>query len=276
MEENLTPQQNTELALLVQEAAQARQRAAEKANEFVSYGRQKENVSDVEYRARLYRSMKKDQHIVKETKEERIAKSLANWRDKVGPTFAGATTDDPKILDRVSRLQSARGKHKTSLVFHGDLGVGKSYSAYGYINLAISAGFVTAGGIVADTETSVLGRISSGGFRKAEMIEELINPRNKIYFIDDVGQGFFSTEQGRTEVWFELIDHIYTHQLTLLMTTNKQFTDRSLGSWMGMRAFDRLKTLIGPDGLVEPSKINRRSRVLEEREELYKNDKSSR
>lgn len=274
MEDNLNPQQISELAVLAQEAKAARSRAAQKVTDYVEHERNKETVTPAEYRARLHNSMKRDQSIVQETKEQRIQMSLSNWKDKVGPTFAGATTDNPKILDRVSRLQTKSGRHKTSLVFHGNLGVGKSWSSYAFINLAIAAGAVTAAQVIADTETSVLGRISSGGYKKVDMLEELVNARNQIYFIDDVGQGFFSTEQGRTEVWFELIDHIYTHQLTLLITTNKQFTERSLGAWIGMRAFDRLKALVGPDGLMEPSKVNRRESVLERQEETYSHDQN--
>lgn len=269
MEQNLDPEQNSELAQLAKDAMAARERAKTRVNEYADAVRHKGDVSPEEYRTRLYRSLKKDQHIVRETKEERIQKSLAEWKSRVGPTFAGATTDIPKIVDRVSRLQTKSGRHKTSLVFHGNLGVGKTWSAYAYINLAIASGAVTAGQVVADSETAILGKISSSGFKRVGLLEELFNPRYQIYFIDDVGQGYFSTEQGRTEVWFELIDHIYTHQLTLIMTTNKAFTERSLGGWIGMRAFDRLKALIGNDGLLEPGKVNKRDSVLAEQERKF-------
>ena len=108
------------------------------------------------------------------------------------------------------------------------------------------------------------------------MLDALLNDRNKIWFVDDVGQGFFNDPQKRAEVWFELLDHIYTHQLTLLITTNlspfkTQNGTRSspLENWIGPRAFDRLRAIIGHDGLLEPSKVNRRDRVYEEQEKSY-------
>jgi DNA replication protein DnaC len=271
MNQDLSPQRAQELANLAQAAEQAKRKAAQAAKARLN-GRtpHKEEVSDLEYQKRLRQSLKRDQTIVTDTKDARIKKSLENWKAKVGPTFREATTDHPVILDRVSRLQDPNGKHLTSVAMYGNLGVGKTWLGNAYINLAIASGAVTDGQIISDTETSVLGRIAKGGYKAPEMLEELFNPRYKIYFIDDVGQGFFSNEHGRTEVWYELVDHIYTHQLTLILTTNKEFTDRSLGGWIGMRAFDRLKTLVGRGGLIEPSKVNKRESVLEAREERYR------
>lgn len=151
-----------------------------------------------------------------------------------------------------------------------------TWNAYSFLNLAIANGIATPGQIVADTETSVLGKITSAGYKKPEMLDALLNDRNKIWFVDDVGQGFFNDPQKRAEVWFELLDHIYTHQLTLLITTNlspfkTQNGTRSspLENWIGPRAFDRLRAIIGHDGLLEPSKVNRRDRVYEEQEKSY-------
>jgi len=274
MNQDFPSTKSDQLAELAQAAADARARAAKRATERFSKARTKEEVSDLEYRQRLYQSLKRDQVIVEDTRELRIKKSLSNWKQKVGPTFAEATTENPLILDRVARLQTDNGRHLTSLAMYGDLGVGKTWTGYAYCNLAIASGAVTDGQIVADTETSVLGRIAKGGYKAPDMLEELFNPRYKIYFIDDVGQAHFSNDHGRTEVWYELIDHIYNNQLTLLITTNKSFNPNagfgSLEGWIGKRGFDRLKTLVGRDGLIEPSKVNRRASVLDERENNYR------
>jgi hypothetical protein len=207
-------------------------------------------------------------------KDKRISQSLKEWKRKVGPRFAGATTDHPAILDRVHRIETGRGTHQTSLVLHGNLGAGKTWSAYAYINLALKAGVVQPGQIIADTETAVLGKIATGGFLRNELREELLNPRYKMYFIDDVGQGYFGaaavSEQNRTEIWYELIDHVYSHDLTLIMTTNKTVSENSLGSWLGIRSYDRLKAIVGPTGLIEPGKVNRRQSVALEREQEYR------
>lgn len=237
----------------------------------IALDRYKESVSPEEFKERLQRSLRRDGILVSADKKRRVDKASAEWKARVGKTFAEATTDDPRIVDRVRRLTSQSGLHKTSVLFHGNLGTGKSWNAYAYINLAIEAGAVTPGQIIADTETGILGKISSSGFKRADLLEELFNSRNKIYFIDDVGQGYFSNEQGRTEVWYELIDHIYTHQLTLIITTNKKLTDNSMGAWIGGRAWDRLKAIVGTDGSIVPGVVNRRGSVLEKAEEKYRN-----
>jgi len=266
---------NNELAILAQEAKAARARAARKAQNYLAGSKTptKEDVSPEEYLARLRRSQKKDTVIVKEVREARIKDSLKDWKLKVGPTFGQATTDNPKILERVARLNNDHGRHKTSIVLSGNLGAGKTWLSYAYINLAISSGAVTSGQVIADTESAVLSRIASSGYKRPGLLEELCNPRYKIYFVDDVGQGYFSNEAGRTEVWYELIDHIYSHQLTLIITTNLELNERSLGKHIGIRAFDRMKSLVGNDGVLEPGKVNRRLGVLEKHEEEYRSSR---
>lgn len=242
---------------------------------FYPHGHEVAEVTPEEYKQRLVDSLSQDSYLVGMEKEKRIAAALADWKKKVGPRFGEATTDNPRILERVNRLASKTGMHKTSLVFSGNLGVGKTYSSYAFINQAIASGAVTSGQIIADTETAILGKISSSGFKRSELLEELFNPRYKIYFIDDVGQGYFSNEQSRREVWYELMDHIYSHDLTLIITTNKPFKmvdgkitgSPQLEAWIGGAAYDRLKHIVGSDGLIVPGNVNKRPSVLEAREE---------
>lgn len=154
-----------------------------------------------------------------------------------------------------------------------------TWLAHAYISQAIQSGAVTPGQIVADTETAILSKISSSGFRRVELLEELLHPRYKIYFIDDVGQGYFSNEQGRKEVWYELLDHVYAHDLTLIITTNKEFMMRggkiagspALENWIGVAAYDRLRHIVGSDGVIIPGNVNRRPGVYEKREEKTNN-----
>lgn len=262
-----------ELVLLTREAEAAKKRARQKVlNEQAnSQTPVKETVSAEEYVRRRNRQLYQDQRLVKEVQKDRIQKSLSEWQLKVGKTFANATVENPKIAERVARIGDEYGRHKTSFLFHGNtMGSGKTWHCYSYINLAIQSGKVTAGQIKMGTETDLLGRIAVGGYKRNELLEELTHPRFQIYFVDDVGQGYFSREDTRTEVWYELIDHVYTHQLTLLLTTNLPVTDQGLGRWVGRRAFDRLKTIIGTDGVIEPSKVNRREAVAEKNEQKYR------
>jgi DNA replication protein DnaC len=266
MSEDLTPEEKKELSDM------------KLPKRYYVHGHETPAVSPEEYKKRLVESMMQDAHLVGAEKEKRISHALAEWRKKVGARFGDATTDNPIVTDRVQRLATGSGSHKTSMVLSGDLGVGKTYISYAFINLAIASGAVTPGQIVADTETAILGKISSSGFKRAELLEELFNPRYKIYFIDDVGQGYFSNEQGRREVWYELLDHVYSHDLTLIITTNKAFKivngvitgSPALEQWIGGAAYDRLKHIVGPDGLIVPGNVNKRPGVYDAREEGFK------
>lgn len=263
MSEDLTPQEKKELSDM------------KLPKRYYVHGHETPEVSPEEYKKRLVESLTQDSYLVGLEREKRIAHGLKEWKKKVGPRFGEATTDNPIITDRVQRLATGSGAHKTSLVLSGDLGVGKTFAAYAFINLAIASGAVTPGQIVADTETAILGKISSSGFKRSELLEELFNPRYKIYFIDDVGQGYFSNEQGRREVWYELMDHVYSHDLTLIITTNKAFKvvggkitgSPALEQWVGGAAYDRLKHIVGLDGLIVPGNVNKRPGVYESREE---------
>lgn len=268
-DDNLSQENHEELQLLVIEAERAKERAAQNASIYLNKQEKKKQTDEKEYSKRLERSLRKDDTIVVDVKKQRIEQSLKEWGKRVGPRFASASTQNPVIGHRVARMQQNTGLHKTSLVLYGNLGTGKTWSAYAYINMAIAAGYVTAGQIIADTETAVLSKIAVSGYKKPEMLEELTHPRHKIFFIDEVGQGFFNDPQKRHEVWFELIDHVYAHNLTLIMTSNLNFGPQ-MSNWIGVRAFDRLRALVGEDGLIEPSKVNRRPQVLEQQEQTYR------
>lgn len=151
-----------------------------------------------------------------------------------------------------------------------------TWLAYAYLNNLVKEGIMSPANFVASTETAVLGRIAAGGFKRSEMYEDLRNPLKKVYFIDDVGQAFFSSDTGRREVWYELIDHIYSNDLTLILTTNKVLGSHSSGprhttlvDWMGDAAYDRLKHIMGPEGLITPSGANKRPAIYRERDVLH-------
>lgn len=232
----------------------------------------RETVSNEEYLKRRERDRSRDMEILTKHNEKQIEKALKDWRTQVGATFANAHTDIPAILDRVKRLASKTGLHKTSLILYGrQSGSGKTWNAYSYLNHAIADGAVNPGQIISEREGGRLSKIAAGGYKRSEMMEELLNPRYKIYFIDDVGAGTFGSEPVRQAIWYELVDHIYTHQLTIIITTMKAPTRADLGKWIGEQAFDRLMSLVGGrDGIHESGMINKRADVLAQRESDYR------
>lgn len=137
-----------------------------------------------------------------------------------------------------------------------------TWTAYAYLNKALQEGKVTAGQILTGSEMTLLGHITRAGFKAEDKWEEILNPKNRIYFIDDVGKASYSNSEARTAAWYSVIDHIYAHQLTIILTTNLNPTGQgpnSLYSWLGPAAYDRLMALVGKNFV--PSNVNKRDMV---------------
>lgn len=203
-------------------------------------------------------------------KAERIARAQKEWYEKVGERFSSAETHLPAIMDRVNRLETKKGKHKTSIVLSGAMGRGKTWQAYAYLNLLINKGIMRPGQIVFGTESETLGAIASAGFNRNEEMMDLKNPKHLVFFIDDVGSTTSYYKNYREETWFELINHVYNKNLTLILTTNLAFNNRELGQHIGPRSFDRLKALVGDDGVLSINGENKRPQVFSENEKQYK------
>lgn len=236
--------------------------------------RKKHVQSQIEYEKRLAQKRREEALIIHRAQEKITKSSIANWKRRVGPRFANATTERPEILDRVTRLATGTGLHKTSLVFTGgNSGAGKTWNAYAYLNLLVTKGIVNSNSIYGGSETAVLGRIASSGYKKPEMYDELFT-NHTVFFIDDVGKGRFSNADGREEVWFELINHVYQNELTLVLTSPFKFEmlndgtkqSRGLHNWIGNDAYDRLLTIAGQDGILNVGNVNMRPNVLMENE----------
>lgn len=263
------------LAELVRMAEVAKAKTVARAKRSLAGGevagvKKRPNVTPDDYVRRLHQSKARDQSLLNRVEAARIDQSTDDWKRQVGKTYAEAKVTDPFVTDRVNRLLRGQGLHKTSLIMCGGLGVGKTWNAYAYIAEAIRTGAVTSGQVKWGTETGLLSKIASGGYRRPELLEELTNARYKIYFVDEIGAGYFSQPLSRQEVWYELVDHVYTHQLTLIGTTNLPVrksggtsSQVSLEDWIGVRAFDRLQSLVGgPTGFYVPGRVNRRPEVM--------------
>lgn len=236
---------------------------------------QRLEISREEYQKRMLAEIAKDKRDAARLREERIKTYVTQWRKQVGERFRDADTEDPIILDKINRIKRGVGGHRTSVVLAGEIGIGKTWMAYAYLNKLIKEGLFNPAEIVHDTEASILGRIASGGFKRDEMFQELVHPMHKVFFIDDVGQAYYSDDVKRQSVWFELINHIYTNDLILVMTTNKKFqinekgqfvNMNSLSHWLGEAAFDRVRNIVGSDGLIVPGNVNRRPDVFRARD----------
>lgn len=232
---------------------------------------QRQQVTNEEYIERLAAANRRDKAVLDNLRQQKIEKASKEWATLVGPTFAPAVTQIPQVLERVERMQTKQGLHKTSIIFHGNkFGRGKTWAAYSYLNMLVHLGIILPGQVFFGTESSTLARVANSGFERSEEMNSMKHASHKVFFIDDVGQAYFFKKEHREEVWYELIDHVYTRRLTLVITTNLEFNERGLGNWIGGRAFDRLRTLVGNDGAILLQGANRRDDVYRVNEEEYR------
>jgi DNA replication protein DnaC len=261
---------STEEKALLLKAARERRTLASNRREDTN---QKQSVSKEEYVRRLENARKKDSGALVGVREEKINKASREWAKIVGETFSPAKPTFPQVLERIERIKTKQGLHKTSIVFQGiEYGRGKTWNAYSYLNGLVQLGCVLPGQIYFGTESSTMSRIASSGFERANEMRELKRDSHRIFFIDDVGQSYYFNRDQREAAWYELIDHIYTRNLTLVLTTNLTFTEtgaNSLGAWIGGRAFDRLRALVGNDGVLKMAGKNKRDDVFHENEARY-------
>lgn len=196
--------------------------AKRKARAEKTLTKNKKNYSPEEYHRRLMEETSRTQEMVKETTSLRVQASLDRWKEIVGPRFfgAGVLVEEEKIAERVRFFQSGETHFNSSVVLSGDLGVGKTWRAYGYAEKLIRENVLQQPNIVVGTEISVLGSIASSGFRKPDKMAELMDERHKFFLIDEVGRTKFPSVEARQEIWYELINHIYMNDLTLVISTN--------------------------------------------------------
>lgn len=230
-------------------------------------------VDSAEYLRRAEQERAKDAYLLTTLRKNKASVASKEWAAKVGPTFSHAETQTPQILERVERHRTKQGLHKTSIAFYGSLGNGKTWAAYSYINALVKGGIILPGQVFFGTESATVSRIANSGFNRSEEMLEMKRQSHKIFFIDDVGQAYFFKKEHREEVWYELIDHIYTKRLTLILTTNLPFTEQGLGAHVGGRAWDRLRTLVGNDGAILYRGASKRDAIYQENEDAYHSER---
>lgn len=225
----------------------------------------RKEVSHHEYLKRMEADQAADAPIaIKKLNDQRLA-DVVDMQSRLPDRFKLASAVHlPEVQDRLERLRTGEGLHKTSIVFLGVVGSGKTWLSYGYVLDVIKEGIIRPQEVSITTEF-VLSAIAKSGFAKDEKMRELLNPKHKVFVLDDVGQAEFKDVSARNEVWFELIDHIYRNNLTLIMTTNLTVKGGHLQKYLGKAVFSRLESVTGGDFIV-PADRDRRPEVFTQME----------
>ena len=214
------------------------------------------------YQASLSSSMQRDELVAKQFEAQMVEKRIQAWQAKIDARWYDASLDSPTLFPRVrqviesklKRWEVGEGLDQTSVLFAGVYGRGKTWSAYAYPAELIRLGYLSASQVYLCTEIE-LAAIATSGFHKGEALANLLDSKYKFFLIDDVGRGSFGTPQQRGEIWFTIINHVYSKGLTLALTTNQSVQGvegggPKLEDWIGVASMERLRSIVGQDGYI--------------------------
>lgn len=237
------------------------------------------------YQASLVSGIHKDKAVSDKVEQEKVHQRLEFWKSRIDTRWHDATLDSPTLFPEVRRIinsklkrwESGTGLDQTSLLFAGIYGRGKTWSAYAYAAELIRLGYLSASQIYICTEVEIAA-IATSGFQKSQGLANLMDPKYKFFLVDDVGRGSFGAPQQRGEIWFTIINHVYSKGLTLALTTNQTVQKTSDGNspmedWIGAASMERLRSIVGQDGYLAftQSMVNMREELARRSQERFKN-----
>lgn len=191
------------------------------------------------------------------------------WMRSLGERWSRPLDKDllPEVEDRLARLSDSRGVHGSSLLVVGPAGRGKTWVGYTYARTAVARRLLWPQEIQHGSEGDLMEPIVFGQFSdRARKTSELLNKRTRMLFIDDVGSYSFPKPDDRWSLYTRIVDWAYADHRTLILTTNLSLgADSELERWIGVRAYGRLKSMIGPQPIfmVDADKRDEMTKIWE-------------
>lgn len=211
-----------------------------------------------------------DRQVAIEFEQRRREEALNRWLEKVPARFKHATGDviAPEVVERLDRLRDPNGVHFASLLVQGPTGGGKTWTAYQYALSAVQRSILWPQQIRIGTEQTlfepyVCARPNDRPVRRAELLNDSV----RMIVIDDVGTARFQffTAEDRWSLWQDVVDWAYARDKALVLTSNLDMDE--LYEWLGERAYDRLKHMIGTEVMIREEP--KRAETAHRREEAY-------
>lgn len=202
-----------------------------------------------------------DARIAAQQQREILAAAWERWQAGLPEKFRGASTDHPKIRERLARWKAGQ-PGTAGIAILGTHGEGKTWMAVAYANAAIRAGLVRPGDVLYGTEAELLSSAANAAFGDVDRnLRRLIDPRYRMIVIDDVGRGTWLRDDMRPKVFSLVLDAAWRDNRVVVVTTN--LVPGDLAEYIGAGAMDRLRSIVGYDA-IDLSDRDMRRKVTEE------------
>jgi DNA replication protein DnaC len=179
------------------------------------------------------------------------------WRESLPEKFRDACLDDlvdpanaAAIEERLALIAEGRSG---GAIIAGPMEGGKTYLGYALCNLAFERGLVKRGQIKFGTEAQLLGGIAVAPWNERDrLLKELLSPRLRILFIDDMGREMQMKAADRRSLYDQIADRMWANGRSLIVTSNllpgpppTPDDDSFIAGWVGAAAYSRIATSSG-------------------------------
>lgn len=158
----------------------------------------------------------------KERAKKEIKANLKRWEEMLPSRWSGAIlTQINEPADRAAGqiIRLLADYEHPSLFIKGPSGSGKTYLAYATARRFIGLNWARPSQIKLVSEEMLMG-FAASGFEGQNRFNEILNSRYVLYIFDGIGSkaNYSPKEQ---QMWEQIIDHIYSKDLTAIFTSNK-------------------------------------------------------
>lgn len=187
---------------------------------------------------------------IRRRRSERIS-NLEKWDSALTGRWRDAKLN---LIEKpvIAKIKSALEKQPAGSFFlTGESGAGKSFVAYAVIRRMVGHGTVSPSQVKTVSE-SVLSNWAFRGFQGQDQLSAILSSQHKLFLFDGIGTLGDHEQERVAGLWEQIIDHIYTHDLTAIFTSVDELD--TFSAHLSPSGETKLRTLVdGRTFKVEPT-----------------------
>lgn len=194
------------------------------------------------------------------TRSERSA-NLRKWDAQLASPWNQARLNQLSDTEAVAQVLAALEKDPFSSFFlKGEKGTGKTFMALAIARRFIGRGFVSPSQVKHISEESII-NIARSGFKASDrVITELLDPKVKLYIIDNVGHAQFY-DANTVFLWSQLLEWVSKRNLNVIFTS--QFSARKFAEMLSENTQSKFSFLV-QGRIITMSGVNTAPPLLDE------------